>query len=151
LAQSLRAGGRALDQAGGKRTIKSLGQTIEIDVPAGYVLTSQVAEDFDAHYLRKVAPLGNYPGHLLLYVGGHPDTNVPTGQGSAVSKRGKLAGQEVDWRGWSSPKGGVLVATLPLKSPRGDDRLKLQVVEVATLDGEFLEELAKIADSIRVR
>jgi len=61
-----------------------------------------------------------------------------------VSRAGTLAGVAATWQGYTSPHGGELVATVVL---HGDEQL--QVREVATRHGDYLDELDRIARTIR--
>jgi hypothetical protein len=141
LARGMKPSKRELDVKGGKRT---LGNRVDIDVPAGYVVTHQPGPDFDVFFLHKLVPLGDYPGYLLVYLGDYADREVPSGDGTPVSRKGKLAGESATWEGFTSPHGGSIVATVNLRG-----REQLQVAEVATMHGEFLDELDKIAQTIR--
>lgn len=147
LARGLRAGKRALADGGGVQTLTGMGKTVEITVPAGWVMTKQPAEDFDVYSFIKLMPLGGWPGKLAIYVGQYPDTTVPTGQGSAVTKPGKISGVPVTWQGWTSAKAGTLIANLPADK-RG---VVIQVIEQATLDSAFLAELDQLVATIKLR
>jgi len=140
LAKGMKAGTRDLERTGGKQTLGP----IDVDVPAGYVVTKKPGPDFDVWFLRKLAPLGEYPGYLLVYVGEYADTTSPSGPGTKVSRRGKLAGYDATFAGHTSPTGGAISATITLRG-----RMQLQVVEIATLRGDYLDELDTIARSIR--
>jgi hypothetical protein len=142
LARGMKPGKRNLDRKGGKRT---LGNQVDVDVPAGYVVTHQPGPDFDVFYLRKLVALGDYPGYLLVYLGDYADRTVPSGSGTPVSRKGKLAGEAATWEGFTSPHGGTVVATIDLRS-----HSQLQVAEVATLRGDYLDELDGIAATIRL-
>lgn len=96
------------------------------------------------YYLRKLVPLGEFAGYLLVYLGDYADREVPGGTGTPVSRKGKLAGQDATWEGFTSPHGGAVVATIDLHG-----HAQLQVVEVATLHGEYLDELDAIARTVR--
>lgn len=146
LAHGLRAGKRALPIAGGVQTLSGMGKTVDITVPAGWVMTKQPAEDFDVYSFIEVLPLGLWPGKLTIYVGQYPDTTVPTG-GTPVTKAGKIGGVAVTWQGWTSAKAGALVANLPADS-RG---VVIQVIEQATLDAAFLAELDQLVATIKIR
>lgn len=140
LAKGIKAGTRDLDRKGGTQTLGS----IDLDVPAGYVATKKPGPDFDVWYLRKLVSLGDYPGYLLVYIGEYADTTKPTGPGTPVSRKGKLAGQDVTWVGYTTPTGGAVTATISLRG-----RTQLHVLQVATRRGDYLDELDAIARTIR--
>jgi hypothetical protein len=141
LAHGMTASTRNLDRSGGKRTLQN---QIDLDVPAGYVLTHQPGPDFDVFFVRKLVPLGDYPGYLLVYLGDYADRDVPSGSGTRVSRKAKLAGIDATWEGYTSDHGGSVVATVAL---HGEEQL--QVAEIATLHGAYLDELDAIARTIR--
>ena len=141
LARGMKAGTRNLDRGGGRRTLRD---QIDVDVPAGYIVTHQPGPDFDVFYLRELVPLGDYPGYLLIYLGDYADRTPPSGAGTPVSRKARLAGVDATWQGFTSDHGGAVVATIDL---RGHEQL--QVAEVATLRGSYLDELDAIARTIR--
>ena len=139
LARGMAPGKRALDSKGGTKTIGGY----DVDVPPGFVVTHKPGPDFDVFFVRKLVPLGDYPGHLLVYEGDYANTDVPSGDGAPVSRTGKLAGVDATFQGYASDTGGEVVATVAVGHGQ------LQVIELATKQRAFLDELDGIAATIR--
>ncbi len=144
---------RELERSAGKRELSTplLNTRLALQLPAEFVVASQIGPDFSIHRVRKLAALGEYPGELRIYVGPSPklDTKLPSGLSTKHKKSlpGRLLGGFVRYSGWSTDTSALLAATAPLsKKPT----LLVQVELDAQRDSAFTKELKAIAQTIKV-
>ena len=137
--EGLTAGKRHLQRGAGVRALGSTGYTIT--VPEDSVVTHKPAHDFESFNIYRLRPLGLFPGHALIlfdnYDGPKPD--------GAEGRKGALLGQPVTYLGEVADRGGHLEAVIGLKKP-GFSFLHVQIV--ATREGRFVGEFAKIVESL---
>jgi hypothetical protein len=136
LAETLRPAARKLDRKARTETLSGGGLKLKLALPADCVVTEQPGPDFTAFHVNKLAPLGQYPGEMLVYIGGHPDTT----KGEKVHHRGKLLGAPVEWSGPAD--GGELRAVTKV------DAHNFVAVNISGKSDAFSSEMRAVAESL---
>lgn len=138
LVSTLAVGKRKLDLTARKVTLAPTKWSI--DLPEGYVVTHQPGPDFQKFTVRKLRPLGLFPGQIMVV-----DDRYPEDAGGPQTVQGTLLGAPTTWTGEFDDRGGQLYA----KSPRQPNGAFLSVGINATRDVAYLDEFRKVAESIR--
>jgi hypothetical protein len=108
IAETVAPGPRTLEARGGK---VPLGETLTVELPAGYLVTKQEGPDFDLFRLRRLVTATEPTMMLGVYRGGHPSfqLNQASRDGgpapSATEAEGPLFGQPARWITWQSRAG----------------------------------------------
>jgi len=123
LAGTLTAGEKKLNLAAGPRRFPGAGDKdfLVLEVPAGFVASTQTGPDFSVYRLRKVVVMGQPGSAVGIYLGGHPSYqhNQSGGGAKPALSKGKLLKQEVEWHNWSRGKLTTSEAILPMPGSGG--------------------------------
>jgi hypothetical protein len=142
IAGTLVPGKRALDIGAGERKLESL----QVTVPARWVVTAQPGPDFIVFHLRPLAPLGSSAtSGCGVYLGGFPSyqhTQAGIDAKLVHMRKGKLRGADVTWHDWSD--GGI--PTTEAMTPYSGDTV--HVFCVAKTDADLVP-LRAMMESLR--
>ncbi|NMB76441.1 MAG: hypothetical protein GYA21_15090 [Myxococcales bacterium] len=124
VAQTIGAGAKRLDLSAGKKRFAGAGDKdfLALDVPAGFVATTQQGPDFSVYRLRRVSVLGEPGASIGIYLGGHPSYQHKQARDEKLefsTAKGKLLGQEVEWHTWSRGPAATTEAILPHPGAKG--------------------------------
>ena len=116
-----------LKHEAGTRRIRAMaaGKDVQVDLPAGFILTSQRGPDFWLNYIRPLSPYGTVPGTLLLYQGAHPSSFLKQDNAGAkppevASVDGTFLGQKTPWMKWTEGAGDQVRTCAETIVPCGD-------------------------------
>jgi hypothetical protein len=142
IAKTIKPGARTMDLAAHTAPVDSL----EVDVPKGFVVASQPGEDFDVYWVRKVTRVGDKGATLGLYFGDHPSfqfhqADLPAEPAGAP---GTLLGTQTTWYSWTSDQG---VRTREAMTKLSDGRF-LHAFEFAG-DDAGIAEVTKVVETVR--
>lgn len=151
LAGTVSAGKKGLDLAAGSRKFPGASDRdfLVLQVPEGFVATTQQGPDFSVYRLRKVGILGEPGSALGIYVGGHPSyQHRQAGDGNAkfTTAKGKLLGSEIEWHTWSQGTATTTETILPYPETRG---LFLHLFLTATKEAD-LAALRAVIETLKV-
>jgi len=120
---TLTAGDKKLDLAAGPRRFPVAGDKdfLVLEVPAGFVASTQTGPDFSVYRLRRVVVMGKPGSSVGIYLGGHPSYqhNQSGGGAKPALSKGKLLGREIEWHNWSRGALTTSEAILPLPGSSG--------------------------------
>ncbi len=124
VAQTVGAGAKRLDLAAGRKRFPGAGNKdfLALDVPAGFVATTQQGPDFSVYRLRRVSALGEPGASIGIYLGGHPSYQHKQARDENIkfsTAKGKLLGQDVEWHTWNQGPITTTEAILPHPGSQG--------------------------------
>lgn len=104
--QTIAAGPRKLELAGGEHTFPGIGtDRLVLNLKPGWTTSTSPGPDFTVYHLRKVGPLATPQPTCGIYVGGHPNPFRQRVNGQGTTAPGVLLGQRADWFSFVGPKG----------------------------------------------
>jgi hypothetical protein len=121
IAGTVAPGGRELVVAAGRRALHEVeGRRLTVELPEGFVATSQKGPDFRVTSMAKLVPIGRPRPVLGVYVGRHPRLHRERAEmpGPAVEEPGAHLGKDVIWQLWSEKGTRYAEAILPLPDSR---------------------------------
>lgn len=145
IAGSVAAGGRELNAAAGRRALHEVeGRRLTVEMPEGFVATSQKGPDFRVTSMAKLVPIGRPRPVLGVYVGRHPRAHRERADmpSPAVEEPGPFLDKDVIWQLWSEKETRYAEAILPLP----DSRELLLHVWVSAPD---VDDLKALRESLR--
>ncbi len=144
--KTIGAGSRKLEAKGGRA---KLGEGLALDMPPGYLLSSQPGPDFEVYRVRKLNRAGERGATLGVYVGGHPSLQHAQAardggpEPPTTTEAGSLLGKSTTWIAWATPDGvKIREAIVELGELRA-----VHVFALAAAD-EDMAVLEKIASSL---
>ena len=135
------------------RTISFERDALKIDLPKGYVFTSQEGPDFGVYRFTQVAPLNDTGATIGVYVGGHPSYQYRQAQNRSstgweakvTTQSAKFLNTDVEWQLWTTESGRLMAeAIVPLP---GSDYLNIHVF-VGAQDDASRDTAVQIANTL---
>lgn len=155
-AATLAAGTRRIAREAGARRLEAFSQTkeLEVQLPAGHVLTPQPGPDFTVHRIEPIVPLGEPGASLGFYLGDNPQAPPGSWAGSVERSKAPLLGEEVEWLAWfipeheGNPAEYHLEALRPLPDEMGFPHFLHAFITAG--DAGLRDQLRDVAKSLRI-
>ena len=153
IAGTVAPGGRALVRAAGRRTLhEAEGRRLTIEVPEGFVTTSQKGPDFKVTSIAQLVPIGKPRAVVGAYLGGHPRYHYERADAPSpvVEEPGKLLDKDVIWHVWSEKRGAVETRFVEAIFALPDSREHLLHVFASAPEAEGLKALRAALGTMRL-
>ncbi len=150
---SLAAGGKVLDLAGGPRRVAIGAEEAAVTLPPSFVMTQAQGPDFTVYRLRKVGRFGQPGAGMGVYAGDYPSRQHTQRESDAkvVESKGHLLGREIVWMSWTAHEEGATAdsrwseAIVEVPGGRGPRYLH---VWIEAGDAAAEAELRRVAEAI---
>jgi hypothetical protein len=144
---TLAVGPRALERDAATRTLAlDDGEALELDHPAGWILTAGPSSNARSFMLRK--PVGYDLSAPIILIAWGPKPNHQDNP-AAIKGPGKLLGATVDWQMWAKETEGLVSVFMDALAPDPARPGYFVYVVIAAPDKDTLNEARAIAESLR--